>query len=164
MAKDQVERLRTQFLTGLAIRAQDTDEMSSLAFDAALFPNHPYGLPEDGYTETIQAIQVDDLAAVYQAAELLLMPSRQEGLGIVALEAMACGTPVVARECGGIDRILSESGGGVVAKTSEGFAKAIDDLLNDSDQARSMGESGRRWVEANASRSSLLRDPNLFRL
>ena len=63
--KDQVERLRAQFLTGLAIRAQDTDEVSSLAFDAALFPNHPYGRPEDGYPETIRAIQVDDLAAFH---------------------------------------------------------------------------------------------------
>jgi zinc protease len=64
--KDQVERLRTQFLTSLAIRAQDTDEMSSLAFDAALFPKHPYGRPEDGYPETVQAIQVDDLAAFHR--------------------------------------------------------------------------------------------------
>jgi zinc protease len=64
---DQVERLRVQFLTSLAIRAQDTDEMSSLAFDAALFPDHPYGRPEDGYTETVKAIQVDDLAAFHKA-------------------------------------------------------------------------------------------------
>ncbi len=63
---DQVERLRAQILTGLAIRAQDTEEQSSLAFDAALFPNHPYGLPEDGYTETIQAIQLADLAGYHQ--------------------------------------------------------------------------------------------------
>jgi zinc protease len=64
--KDQMERLRTQFLTSLAIRAQDTDEVSSLAFDAALFPDHPYGRPEDGYPETVQAIQVDDLAAFHR--------------------------------------------------------------------------------------------------
>ncbi len=64
--KDQVERLRTQFLTSLAMRAQDTDEMSSLAFDAAMFPNHPYGRPEDGYPETVQAIQVEDLASFHR--------------------------------------------------------------------------------------------------
>jgi zinc protease len=63
--KEQVERLRAQILTGLSIRAQDTDEMSSLAFDAALFPDHPYGRPEDGYPETVRAIQVDDLAAFH---------------------------------------------------------------------------------------------------
>ncbi len=59
---DHVERLRAQLLTGLAIRAQDTDEVSALAFDAALFPDHPYGRPEDGYSETVQAIHVEDLA------------------------------------------------------------------------------------------------------
>jgi len=59
---DQVERLRAQVLTSLAIRAQDTDEVSSMAFDAALFHDHPYGLPEDGFPETVQAIKLEDLA------------------------------------------------------------------------------------------------------
>jgi zinc protease len=56
-----LERLRTQMLTSLAIRAQDTAEMASLKFDELLFPNHPYGMPEDGYPETIQVIQKRDL-------------------------------------------------------------------------------------------------------
>lgn len=59
---DQVERLRAQILTGLAIRAQDTGDQASLAFDRALFGNHPYGQPEDGYIETIQNISRQDLA------------------------------------------------------------------------------------------------------
>lgn len=59
--EDQVERLRTQLMTGLAIRAQDTEEMASLTFDEILFANHPYGLPEDGYVETISQITVDDI-------------------------------------------------------------------------------------------------------
>lgn len=57
----QVERLRAQLLTGLAIRAQDTGEMASLAFDQLVYPGHPYSRPEDGYPETIQAIRRDDL-------------------------------------------------------------------------------------------------------
>ncbi|PKO02725.1 MAG: hypothetical protein CVU43_06145 [Chloroflexi bacterium HGW-Chloroflexi-5] len=55
------DRLKQQLLTGLAIRAQDTSERASLAFDTLLFPNHPYGFPEDGYTETISAISRQDL-------------------------------------------------------------------------------------------------------
>ena len=58
---DQVERLRAQLLTGLAIRAQDTQEMASLTFDQILFANHPYSRPEDGYPETVQAITSQDL-------------------------------------------------------------------------------------------------------
>ncbi len=57
----QVERLRSQILTGLAIRAQDTEAVSELAFDEALFPDHPYGRPEDGYPETIRAIRCQEL-------------------------------------------------------------------------------------------------------
>jgi len=59
--EDQVERLRTQLMTGLAIRAQDTEEMASLTFDEMLFANHPYGLPEDGFVETISQISIDDI-------------------------------------------------------------------------------------------------------
>ena len=58
---EQVERLRSQLLTSLAIRSQDTSEMASLAFDQIVYTNHPYRRPEDGYPETIQAIQQQDL-------------------------------------------------------------------------------------------------------
>ena len=63
--EEQVERLRAQLLTGLAIRAQDTAEMSALAFDQLVYPDHPYSRPEDGYPETIQAIRRADLAAFH---------------------------------------------------------------------------------------------------
>jgi zinc protease len=60
-----VERLRAQLLTGLAIRAQDTNEMASLAFDQLVYAGHPYARPDDGYPETIQAITRADLAAFH---------------------------------------------------------------------------------------------------
>ncbi len=63
---DQVARLRDQLLTGLAIRAQDTSEMASLAFDELVYAGHPYQFPEDGYPETISSISRDDLAAFHQ--------------------------------------------------------------------------------------------------
>lgn len=56
-----VERLRTQYLTGLAMRAQDTEEMASLICNQLLFGEHPYSRPSDGYTQTIQAITREDL-------------------------------------------------------------------------------------------------------
>lgn len=61
-----VERLKNQLLTGLAIRAQDTQAMASLNFDKLLFPRHPYGLPEDGYTETLSSITRQDLVDFHQ--------------------------------------------------------------------------------------------------
>ncbi|MDK2982300.1 MAG: zinc protease [Chloroflexota bacterium] len=60
------ERLRAQLLAGLAIREQDTGEVASLLFDQHLFPGHPYGLPTDGYAETVQHITVEDLQAYHR--------------------------------------------------------------------------------------------------
>ncbi|MEN6408316.1 MAG: pitrilysin family protein [Anaerolineaceae bacterium] len=57
----EMERLRAQMLTGLAMRAQDTGEMASLTFDQMIYAGHPYRRPEDGYTETIQAITQKDI-------------------------------------------------------------------------------------------------------
>ena len=58
---DQVELLRARQLTSLAIRAQDTGEMSSLTFDQIAYPDHPYSRPDDGYPETVQANTQEDL-------------------------------------------------------------------------------------------------------
>jgi zinc protease len=58
---DYFSRLQAQLLTSLAIRAQETSEMAALTFDKLLFDQHPYGVPEDGFTETIQKIKRGDL-------------------------------------------------------------------------------------------------------
>jgi zinc protease len=58
---DEVERLRAQLLTGLALRAQDTSDMADLLFEQFLYANHPYGKPTDGFVETVQAITRGDL-------------------------------------------------------------------------------------------------------
>jgi zinc protease len=63
---DQVERLRAQLLTSLAIRAQDTVELASLAFDELVYAGHPYSRPEDGQPETIRVIKRDDLQAFHE--------------------------------------------------------------------------------------------------
>jgi zinc protease len=60
--KTEIEKLRAQLLTGLAIRAEDTGDMASMVFDKILFKDHPYSRPEDGYPETIQNIRRNDLA------------------------------------------------------------------------------------------------------
>jgi len=59
--KVEIEKLRSQILTGLAIRAQDTGDMASMLFDEILFKDHPYARPEDGHPETIKRISRDDL-------------------------------------------------------------------------------------------------------
>jgi zinc protease len=62
----QIEKLRAQLLTGLALRAQDTAEMASLTFDQLLFDGHPYAHPDDGWPETVQSITRGDLARFHR--------------------------------------------------------------------------------------------------
>ena len=62
----QIMRLRAQLLTGLAMRAQDTREMASMAFDQIVYKDHPYSRPEDGYPETVQNIAREDLLSFHQ--------------------------------------------------------------------------------------------------
>jgi zinc protease len=57
----QVEKLRAQIMTGLSLRAQDTRDMASLAFDEMVYGDHPYARAEEGHPETIGAITRDDL-------------------------------------------------------------------------------------------------------
>ena len=57
----QLYRLQAQLISGLQLRQQDTGDMASLKFDELLFPNHPYGLPEDGYLETVRNITRQDI-------------------------------------------------------------------------------------------------------
>lgn len=64
--QDQFKRLKSQLLTSLAIRAESTQDMAAIEFDALLFPDHPYGRPEDGYVDTIDAITRQDLLDFHQ--------------------------------------------------------------------------------------------------
>jgi zinc protease len=59
--KDEIERLRAQLLTGLALRTQDTADMADMLFEKMLYGDHPYGRPSDGTVETIRAITRKDM-------------------------------------------------------------------------------------------------------
>lgn len=72
----------------------------------------------------------DELAALYRAADVLIMPSRSESFGLVALEAQACGTPVVATDVGGLRDIVDVGGGTLVSgHDPEDFARAVAPYL-----------------------------------
>lgn len=62
----EFNRQKTQMLTGLAIRAQDTAEMAALLFDQIVYAGHPYERPDEGFIETVQAIEREDLLPFYQ--------------------------------------------------------------------------------------------------
>jgi glycosyltransferase involved in cell wall biosynthesis len=77
-------------------------------------------------------VSTDDLAAAYLAHDLLIVPSRQEGFGIVVAESLHAGLPVVATRCGGPEAMISESEAGVLVPHSpDRIAAAVLELLND---------------------------------
>jgi glycosyltransferase involved in cell wall biosynthesis len=89
-----------------------------------------------------------DLGMVYSAADLCVVPSHYESFGMVAIEAMACGTPVVASEVGGLRYSVVHRETGLLAKPQDpaSFASGISLLLDDHVLRDAMGRSGARLV------------------
>jgi len=81
-----------------------------------------------------------DKAAAYHAAELVVVPSRQEAMSIVALEAGACRKAVLLTDCCGFDEVASVGGGEVVPARAGAVAQALDRLLPDRERLHAMGE------------------------
>lgn len=106
----------------------------------------------------IGRIQYAQLPQYICAGDIFAMPSRSrffglevEGLGIVYLEASACGLPVIAGSSGGApDAVLDGVTGFVVDGENDGaIAAAAIRLLNDVDGAKAMGTAGREWIIEN---------------
>lgn len=81
------------------------------------------------------------LSSYYRAADLVVVPSRSESFGLVALEAAACGVPVVATDVGGLSSLVVDDQTGVLVtqRRAADFAAAIDGLLSDPTRASRLG-------------------------
>lgn len=89
----------------------------------------------------------EDVRRTLQACDVLLLPSHSEGIANAALEAMACGRPVVAADCGGMGEAVSEAEGRVVpVRDPEAMARALEELWRDPARRRRMGAAARRRV------------------
>jgi glycosyltransferase involved in cell wall biosynthesis len=114
--------------------------------------------PERAYLEDLaRARQVDiefvghasedDLVRFYNSASLVAYAPVREPFGLVPLEAMACGTPVVAITEGGIpESVVDGRTGLLVGREPARFAAALERLIADPDLARRLGEEGRAHV------------------
>jgi glycosyltransferase involved in cell wall biosynthesis len=101
---------------------------------------------------------VADVAAELRRAAIFVLPSLQEGFGLVAAEALAAGLPVITTPCGGPEDLVRSSGGGRVLETfdSGDLAHAIGSLAADAEAAAAMRVAGRAYVRR-------VHDPNRFR-
>jgi alpha-maltose-1-phosphate synthase len=98
-------------------------------------------------------LPVADVVELYSHAAVFVCPSIYEPFGLINLEAMACGTPVVATRVGGIPEVVvdGETGWLVPPGDEAALAQALRGALADQARARRMGEAGRRRVEAHFS-------------
>ncbi|MFJ7213027.1 glycosyltransferase [Amycolatopsis sp. NPDC098790] len=89
----------------------------------------------------------DEPAAWYTAADVVVLPSRAEGMALVSLEAMACARPVVAFDVGGVRQSVGDAGAVLSSGDVDGLADAVAARLADPASAAREGEAGRRRVE-----------------
>jgi glycosyltransferase involved in cell wall biosynthesis len=90
----------------------------------------------------------EHLSGLYAGARALAMPSLYEGFGLPCLEAMACGTPVVAAASGALPETVGDAGLLVEARDGDAFAAALVTVACDQDVAQGLAESGRRRAAA----------------
>jgi phosphatidylinositol alpha-1,6-mannosyltransferase len=121
----------------------------------AYLENRAKALDVQSSVTFIGRIQYADLPRYICTGDIFVMPSRSrlaglevEGLGIVYLEASACGLPVVAGNSGGAPDAVLEGKTGLVVdgRSSREVAQAVIELLSDTARCKEMGANGRQWI------------------
>jgi len=119
-------------------KPQEDDEIKRLKSIAA-------ELGVETRTSFTGTVQQTELPAYYSAADVFVLPSYYESFGLVALEAMACGTPVIASRVGGPGSFITsgETGYLVPWPCPEPYAQRLDVLLANPALAAAMGKAAR---------------------
>jgi len=90
----------------------------------------------------LEGVSDEDLCLLYNAAELFVFPSFYEGFGLPPLEAMACGTPVIASNRASLPEVIGDAGILVDPDDVEGMASAMLRVLNDERLQKELSEKG----------------------
>lgn len=90
-----------------------------------------------------------ELLPLYRTSDIFVLPSFEEGFGMVVSEAMAAGTPVVASDISGIRQQIAHEETGFLVEPGDvdGLADAIRELVENPAQRRRMGERSERWAQ-----------------
>lgn len=129
---------------------------------AGVVEGHPHEVAErDRLRELVRSLDIEDavrwlpvlpeaeVPRYYRAADVFVMPSRYELFGMVMLEAMASGVPVVATEFGGPPEVITDGETGLLIDPVDiaELADAIAELATDPERRRRMGAAARMRVE-----------------
>ena len=102
-----------------------------------------------GAVELAGRLGRSDLVAFYRSLDVFVIPSLQEGLAIVGLEAMGCGVPVVSTRCGGPESFIRDGENGFLTDfSSDQLADAACRIVEDRHLRESMGKTARTTIES----------------
>ncbi len=107
-----------------------------------------------------------ELPPLYQRAAAVVIPSVDEGLGLVAVEALLCETPVVAFDSGGLRDVIQHEKTGLLVKVGDraALASALDDLIARDGRGSQLGRAGRLYaLSAFAPESAARRYAEIYR-
>jgi D-inositol-3-phosphate glycosyltransferase len=104
----------------------------------------------DDRVDFLGAVLHEELPAYYSLADVCAVPSYSESFGLVAIEAEACGTPVVASRIGGLRQLVLDGITGVTVASHEpmAWAEALRHVIDDPETSSVMGSAGRRLAQA----------------
>ncbi|HME56593.1 MAG TPA: glycosyltransferase family 4 protein [Candidatus Lokiarchaeia archaeon] len=149
MFKDITRRRpKTRYVIAGAIRREEMNFLEQLKELAA----------KNGLERSITFVpnpSLQDLKALYEASKLLAFLPKNEPLGLVPVEAMVAGVPVVAFNSGGATETVMQDKTGILCDDEEGMVDAIVDLLDDPEKADAMRENSSLIQEKFSERSFL---------
>ncbi len=105
-----------------------------------------------------------DIYSIIDQLDLIVMPSLWEGFGLIFLEAMALGKPIIATDVGGIPEVVKDKETGILisARDPEALAEAIIHLLKNDSLAARMGERGKLTIRERFPLSKMVKDTDLI--
>ena len=115
------------------------------------------------FTRLIPHQRVEQIAALYAASSILVMPSRWEGFGLTGLEAMAAGTPVVASDVGSLPEVLGDAAAFAEPGDAEAMADQCRRILHDDELAARYRRKGRERASGYRWQDTARRTHELYR-
>ena len=89
-----------------------------------------------------------DLPIYYSASDVVIVPStHDEGFGRVILESLACGTPVIGSNRGGVPEVMDETVGKLIDISPENMAEVVNDYYKNSIKLKNKAKNARHFVE-----------------